>query len=85
MKPHNLTVKGNQAPALCSNTEVWCKSVGQSQDAVSHRHLAGIFLFFTILLFQVSSHSLANSASLSVSHCHDCEKAVAAVGCAHML
>lgn len=26
IKPHNLTVKGNQAPALCRDTEVWCKS-----------------------------------------------------------
>lgn len=26
IKPHNLTVKENQAPALCSDTEVWCKS-----------------------------------------------------------
>lgn len=26
IKPHNLTVTWNQAPALSSDTEVWCKS-----------------------------------------------------------
>lgn len=58
MKPHNLTVEENQAPAPVQyDTDVFHDIVGQSQCTASHSHLVGIFPSLTLLLFQVSSHN----------------------------
>lgn len=95
MKLHNLTVKGNQAPApLWYDVEVqYMTQLGNlsgCQPQPSGRYFPAFdySALPNVLTQLLEVTELAKSASLGLSHClHSdrCEKTVTAMGWAHML